>query len=256
MTRISELLLPALSLPGVAARVGEFLYRRADASGDIHPDDAARGTVEGPDSDRIAVVGETGMISLGVRTHQISLPAFLARHHATRTGRGVDWSIAPLPSSRLREAPAVIARAEGDLAGADAVVLLAGITDVLRVTSTRAWRRHMRGALDALRVHVPGEAWILVADIPPLDNAGSLSRPARVAAGAHAQALNRHTREVVDGLPFTRAVTFPDELTRALWRPEGEESRYQRTYRSWGAHLSEALVDARGGVSAAGAPAA
>jgi hypothetical protein len=245
MRRLLALLLPVLALPGIAARAGEFLYRRSDASGDILPDDAARGTVEGPDPDRIAVVGEIGMISLGVRTHQIALPAFLARHHATRTGRGVVWSMAPLPGSRLREAPAVIAAAEGDLARADAVVLLTGITDVLRVTSARAWSRQMRDAIDALRARVPQDAWILVADIPPLDNAGSLSRPARVAAGIHAQALNRHTREVIQGLARTRVVPFPEELTRALWRPEGEESRYQRTYRSWGAHLSEALADAR-----------
>lgn len=246
MRRLPALLLPALALPGVAARVGEFLYRRADASGDFHPDDAAHGTVAGPDADRIAVLGETGMISLGVRTHQISLPAFLARQHARRVGRGVAWSISSLPGSRLREAPAVIARAGSDLARVDAVVLLAGITDVLRVTSTRAWTRDMRRAIDALRTRLPQGAWILVADIPPLDNAGSLSRPARLAAGLHAQALNRHTREVVDDLPFTRVVTFPEELTRSLWRPESEESRYQGTYRVWGAHLAEALVDSRG----------
>ncbi|RIJ55032.1 hypothetical protein [Clavibacter phaseoli] len=245
MPRIPALLLPVLALPGIAARVGEFLYRRSDASGDIHPDDAAHGTVAGPDPDRIAVVGEMGMISLGVRTHEIALPAFLARHHATRTGRGVAWSIAPLPRSCLREAPAVIATVEGELARADAVVLLAGITDVLRVTSTRAWSRQMRSAIEALRAHLPRDAWILVADIPPLDNAGSLSQPARLAAGLHAQALNRHTREAIAGLPCTRAVPFPEELTRALWRPESEERRYQRTYRSWGAHLSEALVAAR-----------
>jgi hypothetical protein len=246
MRRLLTLLPHVLAFPGIAARVGEFLYRRSDASGDIHPDDAAHGAVDGPDPDRIAVVGEAGMISLGVRTHQIALPAFLARHHARRTGRGVVWSIASLPGSRLREAPAVIAGAVADLERVDAVVLLAGITDVLRVTSTRAWSRQMRGAIDALRVHLPQDAWILVAEIPPLDNAGSLSRPARVAAGAHAQALNRHTREVIDGLACTRAVPFPEALTRALSQPESEESRYQRTYRSWGAHLSEALADARG----------
>jgi hypothetical protein len=245
MRRLPAFLLPVLALPGIAARAGEFLYRRSDKAGDILPDDAAHGTVEGPDPDRIAVVGETGMISLGVRTHQIALPAFLARHHATRTGRGVAWSIAPLPGARLREAPAVIARVEDDLARADAVVLLAGITDVLRVTSTRAWSRQMRDAIEALRARLPQDAWILVADIPPLDNAGSLSRQARLAAGLHAQALNRHAREVIDELPRTRAVTFPQELTRALWRPDSEESRYQRTYRAWGAHLAEALVAAR-----------
>jgi hypothetical protein len=246
MRRLLTLLLPVLALPGIAARVGEFLYRRSDASGDFHPDDAAHGVVEGPDPDRITVLGEIGMISLGVRTHQIALPAFLARHHATRTGRGVAWSIAPLPGSRLREAPAVVARAECELMRADAVVLLAGITDVLRVTSARAWTRQLRAALEALRAHLPRDAWILVADIPPLDNAGSLSATARMAAGAHARELNRRTREVVEGLPSTRAVTFPEELTRSLWVPESEESRYQRTYRAWGTHLAEALVDARG----------
>ncbi|MFT2690439.1 hypothetical protein [Clavibacter zhangzhiyongii] len=246
MRRLLPRLLPVLALPGIAARGAEFLFRRSDVSGDIHPDDARQGTVEGPDPDRIAVVGETGMISLGVRTHQIALPAFLARHHAMRTGRGVVWSIAPLPGSRLREAPAVIAGAECDLVRVDAVVLLVGITDVLRVTSVRAWGREMRSAIDALREHLPRDAWILVADIPPLDNAGSLSRPARLAAGIHAEALNRCTREVVDGLGFTRAITFPEELTRSLWRPESEESRYQGTYRTWGAHLADALVEARG----------
>ncbi|MBP2456832.1 hypothetical protein ABID70_002356 [Clavibacter michiganensis] len=243
--RLLALLLPVLAFPGIAARAGEYLSRRSDAAGDIVPDDDARGTVEGPDPARIAVVGETGMISLGVRTHQIALPAFLARHLARRTGRGVTWSIALLSGSRLRDAPAAIARVEDDLARADAVVLLAGITDVLRVTSARAWSRQMRDAIEALRARVPQDAWILVADIPPLDDAGSLSRPARLAAGLHAQALDRHTREVIAGLPSTRAVTFPEELTRALWQPESEESRYQRTYRSWGAHLSEALVAAR-----------
>jgi hypothetical protein len=240
--------LPArlLAHAAAAARAAEYLYRRSDASGDFHPDDARQGIVEGPDPDRIAVVGETGMISLGVRTHQISLPAFLARHHASRTGRGVFWSIAPLPGARLREAPAVVAAAECELVRADAVVLLAGITDVLRVTSARAWARQMREAVDALREHLPRDAWILVAAIPPLDNAGSLSRPARMAAGIHAQALNRRTREVVDGLPCTRVIPFPEELTRSLWVPESEESRYQGTYRTWGTHLAEALVDARG----------
>ncbi|MFS4505094.1 hypothetical protein ACMA46_02560 [Clavibacter sp. Sh2141] len=246
MPRLPPLLATAIALPRIAARAGEFLYRRSDASGDIHPDDADRGVVEGPDPDRVVVIGEDGMVSLGVRTHQIALPAFLARRLATTTGRGVAWSTARLPGSRLREAPAVIAGAECDLARADAVVLLVGITDVLRVTSTRAWSRQMGSAVEVLRTHLPRDAWILVADIPPLDNAASLSRPARLAAGLHAQALNRHMREAIRGLPNTRAIPFPEELTRSLWRPESEESRYQQTYRVWGTHIADALADLRG----------
>jgi hypothetical protein len=232
----------ALALSTSVARTAEFLFRRADASGDIYPSDPDHGATAGPDPDRVLFLAELGQISLGVRTHELSLPAFFSRHVSARTHRGTAWSISPVPSSRMRNAPMAVARGTDELEHVDAVVILVGITDVLRVTRAAAWQRHLRATLDALTERVPRDTAILVSDSPPLDNAGSLSRPARVAAGIHGRTLDRHTRTVLADYPTARAIAFPEELTRSLWLPESIEQRYRDTYRIWGAHLADAFL--------------
>jgi hypothetical protein len=242
MLRLPHALDAALAVSTSVARAAEFLFRRADASGDVYPDDPDRGVVAGPDPDRVLFLAEPGQVSLGVRTHELSLPAFFSRHVAARTHRGIAWSISAVPGSRLRNAPRIVARQEDELQHVDAVVILVGITDVLRVTGVAAWERHLRATLDAVAERVPRDTPILISDIPPLDNAGSLSRPARVAAGIHGRALDRHTRAVLADHPTAQAIGFPEELTRSLWLPESVEQRYRDTYRIWGAHLAEAFL--------------
>jgi hypothetical protein len=232
----------ALAFPTSVARAAEFMFRRADESGDIHPSDANHGIVAGPNPNRVLFLAELGQVSLGVRTHELSLPAFFSRRVAARTHHGIAWSISPVPSSRMRNAPMVIARESDKLQNVDAVVVLVGITDVLRVTRAAAWQRHLRATLDALIERVPHDTPILISDSPPLDNAGSLSRPARLAAGILGRTLDRNTRTVLTDYPTAQAIAFPEELTRSLWLPESIEQRYRDTYRTWGNHLGDAFV--------------
>jgi hypothetical protein len=234
----------ALRASASALHVGEYLFRRSDAAGDIYPDDADRGVVDGPDPDRIHFLGEPGETSLGVRTHDLSLPAFCARHLAGRTGRGVAWSIGGIP--RIQDASRVVAEQEREVQQVDAVVLLVGITDVLRGTRAAVWERHVAAAVDALVARLPVGSPVLVAEIPPLSNAASLSRPARVAAGLRGEAFNRRTRALFVDRPCAHAIPFPEELTRSLWRPESEEKRYTDTYRVWGRDLAEAFLRVTG----------
>jgi hypothetical protein len=77
-----------VTFPLRGARVAEFVFRRRDAGGDVYPEDASDGMVEGCDPDRVLFVGELGELTLGVRTHELSLPAFFARRRAAATGRG------------------------------------------------------------------------------------------------------------------------------------------------------------------------
>ncbi|TCU44613.1 hypothetical protein [Curtobacterium sp. PhB146] len=237
MSRTKSLRRAAFSLPSRSARVVEFVFRRLDATGDFYPHDAMEGTVPGPDPDRVVFMGERGELSLGVRTHEVSLPAFFARHRAARTARGVSWKMLPAPSASVRELPSVIAAHREDLGRCDLVVVLVGITDALRVLPTRVWEQRVRDTIAALREVVPVDAEVVIGEIPPLDNAGSLSRPARLAAGVHGRRLNARTRLVVEACPRVRAVGFPDELTRSVWRPESDEHRYRDTYKVWGGHL-------------------
>ncbi|WP_423263324.1 hypothetical protein [Frondihabitans sp. 4ASC-45] len=238
MSRTKAVVHSLLVAPSRGARFVEFLFRRRDADGDIYPEDPAEGVVAGADPDRIVFLGERGELSLGVRTHELSLPAFFARHRSHITRRGVSWSISVLPTSRIQDAPAVVARMSERLQGVDAVVVLVGITDALRVTSPIVWDQNLRETLNALMRALPCGAQVIVGEIPPLDNAGSLSRPARVAAGLQGRLLNMRTRLVARDYPAVVVAGFPDELTTSVWRPESEENRYRNTYKVWGEDLT------------------
>jgi len=224
--------------PARIGRIGEFFFRRSDAAFDVFPDDAAEGTVRGVGTDRVWFVGERGELSLGVRTHELSLPAFFARRRAARSGRGTAWSIASAPSSSLRQLPAIVRGHRELLRECELAVVMVGITDALRVMPPERWEQHLRDTVDALLDALPPTGRVLLGEIPPLDNAGSLSRPARVAAGVHGQALNARARSVADDHERVDVVGFPEELTRSVWRPEAEEHRYRDTYAVWGAHLA------------------
>jgi len=229
--------LTGVPLRGV--RIVEFVFKRRDAAGGIYPDDPDYGVVAGPDPERVVFLGELGELSLGVRTHELSLPAFFARHRAAETGRGVEWSIAAPSSSSVRDAPAIVVGRGNELPRCDHVVILLGITDSLLVISPAVWEEKLRLTIDTLLQALPRRSRITVGEIPPLDNAGSLSAPARIAAGIQGRALNARTRNVAHDYPSVAVVEFPEELTRSVWRPESEEHRYRDTYKVWGEYLAD-----------------
>ncbi|QWS32301.1 GDSL-type esterase/lipase family protein [Curtobacterium aetherium] len=239
MSRVRSILQTALTLPARSARFSEFVFRRSDAAFDVFPDDPAAGEVPGAGLDRVLFIGERGELSLGVRTHELSIPAFFARHRAAQYGRGTAWSIASCPSSSIRQLPAVVRGHREQLRECQLVVVMVGITDSLSVMAPATWERHLRDTVEALHEALPRDARVMVGEIPPLDNAGSLSRAARVAAGVHGRALNARSRAVAEDLDRVDVVDFPEELTRSVWRPEAEEHRYRDTYAVWGAHLAD-----------------
>ncbi|MBF4592123.1 hypothetical protein [Curtobacterium sp. VKM Ac-1395] len=243
MSAIARTLDHVIRAPARLARTTEFFFRRADSMGDIYPDDNRHGTVPGSDVDRVLFLGEAGQMSLGVRTHQLSMAAYFARHHHAASGRGVEWSIEPFPNARLADAPSVLAASEDAIRRADIVVVVVGITDALRVVRPAIWEEGIRDTLSTLTTMLAADARILLAHIPPLDNAGSLSRPARVAAGRHGSALNRRTDIAAEDHSQAVCVSFPEELTRALWRPESDQKRYSNTYDIWAAHMARNLPD-------------
>jgi hypothetical protein len=227
------------AVPSRGVRLAEFLFRRRDASGDIYPRDPDHGTVAGPDPDRILFLGEKGELTLGVRTHELSLPAFFARRRSATTQRGVSWSISTASSSSIKDTPAEVVARAAHLSGCDDVVIVLGITDALRVISPAAWESALRETLELLLQGLPRGGRVMISEIPPLDNAGSLSAPARLAAGIHGRILNARTRLVAEDYAMVTVVEFPEVLTRSVWRPGSEEHRYRDTYKVWGEHLAD-----------------
>jgi hypothetical protein len=223
----------------------EFFFRRQDASGDIYPDDAGRGIVDGPAFDRIVIVGEGTAIGLGVSINALAMGAQLARKLSHATGKGVHWTSIGLDKYRLGSAPALI-RDTPSIATVDLVIVMAGITDTLLLTSRRRWERAVEDTLAELDGVLSRDAVIVFAEIPPMDNAGSISRAARAASGHHAAALNKITRRLVFARKRVLSVAFPRSLREELWLPESRESPYANMYAIWANALVTAILDERG----------
>lgn len=228
---------------GYVHLIGLF-FSRADCSGDIYPDDEARGKIAGDAPERIVVMGERGEISLGVLTNELSIAGFFAREHHRVTGRGSEWSITMIPGDRIARGRSAVLRCAADLAKTDLVLVMAGITDCLGLVSANRWGRQLEDTLDALFDELPVDAHVAIAEIPPLGNAGSLSRVARLAAGQRSATLNHRTRHVASKHSRVLVVPFPAELTDRLWVPQSQEERYTRTYSLWSRALMTAIGEA------------
>ena len=221
-------------LHSLAQSVGfiEFLFRRRDSTGDIFPGDAVAGIVEGPRPLGLLVIGEGTAMGLGVATHALAPAAQTARRLARTTDRGVSWSALGFPDARLRTASALTADSS-NFAGVDVVVVMAGIVDTLCMTPVAEWKRQLGALLDDLAVLLPEHGHVVVAEIPPMDNAGSISRAARLAAGLHARRLNTATRSTVAEHSRARVAGFPAQLTDDLWLPKSEQVAYRQMYAVW-----------------------
>lgn len=201
--------------------------------------------------DRIIVIGEGTAIGLGVSISALAMGGQLARTLSLATGRGVHWTSIGLDKYRLGSAPALI-RDTPSIATVDLVIIMAGITDTLMLTSRRRWERAVEDTLSELDGMLSRDAVIVFAEIPPMDNAGSISRAARAASGRHAAALNNMTRRLVFGRKRVLSVPFPRSLHEELWLPESHESPYATMYAIWASAVVTAILDERGITARAG----
>jgi hypothetical protein len=213
----------------------EYVFRRNDKSGDIYPTDEPHGVLAGENPERIVVLGEANAVGLGVTRHTLGMAGHVARLVASRTAHGVRWWALGVRGQHIRSLPDAVDDNRELLERADLVVLMMGIVDTLSLTTRKSWVTHMTTSLDALMRTVPKDTTVLVTRIPPMDNAGSVSRLARFAAGRQARAFNGITENIVSQYPRCTMVPFPDSLTQDLWVPESREGPYVGMYSAWAA---------------------
>jgi hypothetical protein len=229
----------------VARIVGlvEFVFRRTDKAGDIFPSDEPHGFVEGTDPARVVVLGESNAVGLGVTQHQLGMAGHVARRFAAKTGRGVHWSAVEVRANKISNAWESVENNRDLLANANVVVLMMGIVDVLSLTGTQSWAAHLSNTLDCLTQDIPRDAIVLVTRIPPMDNAGSVSRLARLAAGRQARLFNRKTDGILRNYKNCTPVTFPEMLREELWVPKSRQEPYVRMYSAWASAAVAELPD-------------
>ncbi|MCU1406782.1 MAG: hypothetical protein JWQ43_3085 [Glaciihabitans sp.] len=232
----------------------EYVFRRSDKSGDIFPNDDPHGSVDGNTPQRIVIVGEANAVGLGVTRHTLGMAGHVARLLASRTGHGVHWSAVRVDGMRIRNASATVRANRELLQGADLVVVMLGIVDTLSLTSRRTWAIHLNTVMDNLDDILPVGAKVVVTRIPPMDNAGSVSRLARLAAGAQARVLNRTSDALLAGRSRVQLVAFPESLRQELWSPESRETPYVGMYSAWATAVVDEVAPVSDRSSAATTP--
>ncbi len=172
-----------------------------------------------PDSGRpyrLAVVGESTAAGVGVSTHDDGFTGSLARELAARTGRPVEWTVvgrdgATARRIRHRLVPELV---ETSSSPWDAVVVLAGVNDVLGRRNPGDWAEDLAAIVDELCGHA---GRVVVAGVPPFEQFPSVPRALGRFLARRATALDAASQQVCAARPQALWVSSSDSMPM---RPE------------------------------------
>jgi lysophospholipase L1-like esterase len=192
-----------------------------------------------PAADRILLVGNGPSHGWGVLTHQLALTGQLADAVAGRTKRACDADLIGAEAMNVRSALAWIG--DRDLSDVDALVLLIGFNDALRLTPPATWENELVALLDGIAPRLRENALITLVGIPPISSfrtrAGALAR----LTDRHRRRLNTATRRIADerGIPY---LDLPVDDARA---PEASVAVYRHFAVGIADDLAARLLTAR-----------
>lgn len=176
-------------LPVIAAQ-GLWVRRRVEALPEASG--PTTGTTAGNGAPmRLVVVGESTAAGCGASTHDEAFTGAFARALASRRAQPVTWTVhgrngATLCRVRYRILPGL----DG---GADVMVLLIGVNDVLNRTPAQQWNDDLAAVLTALTER---SQRVVVAGIPPFEAFPSLPRALRGYLAARGRVLDDIARSL------------------------------------------------------------
>ncbi|BDI22574.1 GAF domain-containing protein [Herbiconiux sp. L3-i23] len=184
---------------------------------------------------RILLLGNGPAHGWGVVSHQLALTGALANRLGARCGRAARVDYVGEEMMNAAAAPAWLRRA--DLATYDAVVVVMGMSDAVRLTPVPQWTASMRTVLGALRAGLPETSPILVAEIQAVRSVPVYDSLLGGVGQRHADRLNEATRTLVT--EFER--TWPFELGEPAPRHGGALGS-TALYSDWADVIVDAIV--------------
>ncbi|AMM20067.1 hypothetical protein AX769_07690 [Frondihabitans sp. PAMC 28766] len=198
-----------LSLPFLRGKYGAVGGRL----GVPRPDDAPQAHAPGIDPDRILIFGNGAAVGWGVRSHDLALPGHLARKLSALTGRGVDVDVVADPVVTIRSAAQAVP--VDRLGGYDAVVIVLGVSDALRLTSLGRWKQGLLELLDVIDANAHETCEIVLVGIHRPSSIAAFSVREAGLVDRHGERLDEVTRQICEARTRTHFVE-PPELTAEL----------------------------------------
>lgn len=226
-------------LPGLAAQ-----GRRLRRSLPVLPaaPGPTRGSVPGSgDAFRLAVIGESTAVGVGAAEQRTALAGHLARNLAVALQRTVHWQVAGRSGLRLAAFEAELLHRVA--APVEVAVVVAGVNDVLRLTSERRWTAAAAGLVPALRDL--GARHVIFTGVPPLGRIPAVPRPLRDALGIRASLLDAGLQRAVAGAAAAAHVPTSLPLERGCLAADGFHPS-SLGYRHWAKRVAAHLIEALG----------
>lgn len=189
--------------------------------------------VDGPDPDRVLLVGSGPVSGAGAPSHVQALPGTVARALAARTGHGAVVEALGRRVVRLDDLPAMLRGTR--LERFDALVLVVGLFDAAEGAGTRSWSRSLRRRLDAIERDGARDAAVLLTRVPPMSTIAARPGIATALVDREVRRLNRAIdRAAAERSRTGCAVLPPPSPAAPLAAPDW--------YRACGEVLAEALL--------------
>ena len=183
--------------------------------------------IAGSDPARVLIVGDDTVAGFGVRSHQLGIAGYLARHLFESLGRGVVVTVVAQPGASARSTFKRLA--EMNIEGYDTIVLMLATTDAFCLTRRRSWRRNMTGLVHALKS--ADASSIFVTSAASMQFARPLSPFARRLTGRHASMLNVETKRICS------------QTSTPMIRLDATSDLTSRTYARWGRRIGMHIAD-------------
>ena len=167
-------------------------------------------------------------------SHRLALCGQLAEALSKATGRAMD--VEYVGAELMNAASALAWLGDRDLSGYDAVVVVMGMNDAVRLTPLKSWERDLRALLDHLRSGLRHDAPIVLSGIQPVASVPPYQGPIAALGQRRADAMNVATLRIAGStgcafVPLDGPVLEPE-------RPYGSTI----TYRAWADTLSAAAA--------------
>lgn len=147
-----------------------------------------------PTADRLLLVGNGPSQGWGVLTHQLALTGQLAQAVSDRTLRACDADLVGAESMNVRSALAWIG--DRDLSQTDAIVLMLGTNDALRLTDVHTWEDELFDLLAGIEGRVRPDAVVTLVGIPPIAAFGAYTGTIARVTDKHRLRLNASTKRI------------------------------------------------------------
>lgn len=226
-----------------APLIPQALWVRKTAARFPPADGPATGDIgQGDTTIRLLAIGDSIVAGVGAHTLCNALVGQAAASLAQATGTRVKWTASGRSGLTSRDvARRMVPRVAdtADDAPFDAILVSAGVNDVISLHHIGRWRKDLDALLQALSSRWSG-AVIAFSGLPPMNHFPALPQPLRALLGMRARHFDRELRAILDGYPQAVHIPLDFEARPGSFSDDGFHPSEQ-SYAEFGAMAAAAI---------------